>query len=367
MRLLVQPGDGITPLIKGIAAAKSSVQIVIFRCDRKEIERALAAAVGRGVAVHALIAHTNRAGEENLRRLELRLLEAGVTVGRTADDLVRYHSKLMIIDRRELYLLAFNFTYMDIERSRSFAVITEDRSLVREAVKLFEADTSRQAYESSSNEFVVSPINARKRLSAFITGAKKTLSIYDPNVADAAMIKLLQERAKAGVSVRIIGRLTPKLPGLLVHKLADMRLHTRTIIRDNQSAFVGSQSLRTLELDARREVGIIFRNAQAVSKLTRTFEEDWAHAEERGQQGEAEMAPAAKVAKKVAKAITKDLPPLGAVLNGAVKEVSGGNIEVEVNPEEVERIVKEVVKEAVRDAVQGALEEVIEQNSEAEG
>ena len=34
-----------------------------------------------------------------------------------------------------------------------------------------------------------------------------------------------------------------------------MRLHTRTIIRDGAQAFIGSQSLRGHELDARREVG----------------------------------------------------------------------------------------------------------------
>ena len=44
----------------------------------------------------------------------------GSVLARTADDLSRYHSKLMIIDRRELYLTAFNFTCLDIEHSRSF-------------------------------------------------------------------------------------------------------------------------------------------------------------------------------------------------------------------------------------------------------
>ena len=69
---------------------------------------ALAAAVGRGVKVEALIAHTNRAGEGLLRKLELRLLAAGVTVSRTMDNLVRYHDKLLIMDERVLHVLAFN-------------------------------------------------------------------------------------------------------------------------------------------------------------------------------------------------------------------------------------------------------------------
>src|SRR5690349_19524889 len=102
MKLLVEPDDGVKPILKGIEGAKHSIEIVIFRFDRSDIEKALANAIGREVPVHALIAYTNHGGEENLRKLEQRLLAAGATVARTADDLARYHGKMMIIDRREL-------------------------------------------------------------------------------------------------------------------------------------------------------------------------------------------------------------------------------------------------------------------------
>ena len=121
MKLLIQPGDGVAPLVEAINGAKSRVEIAIFRFDRNEIEKALANAAARGVFVHALIAYTNRGGERNLRKLEMRLLEAGITVARTADDLIRYHDKYLIIDRRELFLLSFNFTYLDIDHSRCSA------------------------------------------------------------------------------------------------------------------------------------------------------------------------------------------------------------------------------------------------------
>ena len=54
-----------------------------------------------------------------------------------------------------------------------------------------------------------------------------------------------------------------------------MRLHTRTIIRDRHQAFVGSQSLRKLELDSRREVGLIVRDPGVIRRLVATFELDW--------------------------------------------------------------------------------------------
>jgi len=84
LKLLIQPDDGVLPVVEAINKAKDRVEIVIFRFDRPEIERALASAVSRGVFVHALIAYTNRGGEKELRKLEMRLLAAGVTVARTS-------------------------------------------------------------------------------------------------------------------------------------------------------------------------------------------------------------------------------------------------------------------------------------------
>lgn len=349
-------------LVKGISGAKNSVEIVIFRFDQSEVERALASAVSRGVSVHALIASTNRTGEENLRKLELRLLGAGVTVARTADDLARYHGKLMIVDRRELYLLAFNLTHGDIERSRSFGVITTSRDVVRETARLFEADTKRVPYEPALDKVVVSPLNARRQLAAFITAAKKELMIYDPRVSDRAMMRLLEERARAGVNVRLIGRMLRTIPGVTARKLAGLRVHTRSMVRDGEFGFIGSQSLRETELDARREVGLIFRDPKAVTRLVRTFEDDWALAEQSGQEKAAEGT-TVKIAKKVAKAVAKEMPAVGPIVNGAVKEVVGDFSEVDLVQEEVEEIVKGAVKEAVKEAVKDAVEEAVEKGA----
>jgi phosphatidylserine/phosphatidylglycerophosphate/cardiolipin synthase-like enzyme len=98
--------------------------------DWKELENALKAASNKGVAVRALIAHTNRGNEPKLRSLETRFLEAGITVGRTADDLVRYHGKMMIVDRRTLFVLSFNIVHMDIDHSRRFGIVTKSPEIV---------------------------------------------------------------------------------------------------------------------------------------------------------------------------------------------------------------------------------------------
>ena len=276
MKLLIQPEDGVAPLVAAIKKAKKSVDIVIFRFDRAEIEAALKDAAERGVSVSALIAYANHGGEKSLRKLEMRLLEAGVTVSRTADDLSRYHDKLLIIDRRVLYVLSFNFTHLDIDHSRGFGIVTKKGKLVQEALKLLEADNDRTRYDAGLDTFVVSPVNARKQLLALIRRAKKELLIYDPKIADPEMLSALSERAKKGVDVRVIGSVGRKSPHLKVRPLSGFRLHTRTIVRDRREVFVGSQSLRKAELDSRREVGVIVRDSKVVSGVVNTFEADWA-------------------------------------------------------------------------------------------
>jgi phosphatidylserine/phosphatidylglycerophosphate/cardiolipin synthase-like enzyme len=275
VKLIIQPADGATPVVSAIDKAKKTLDIVIFRFDRSDIEKALHAAVKRGVVVRALIAHTNKGGEKNLRKLELRLLDAGATVARTADDLTRYHGKLMIVDREQLHVYGFNYTGRDLA-SRSFGLVAQDRRTVQEALKLFDADAQREEFEPSLEGFVVSPENAREELATFIKRAHKSLAIWDPKVTDTQMLRLLHQRAKAGVDIRIIGKVGKRGGDLRVQKMPGLRLHVRAIVRDGDSAFVGSQSLRALELDARREVGLITKDQKVVKRILEVFQSDWA-------------------------------------------------------------------------------------------
>ena len=250
------------------------MEIAIFRFEYGAIEAALKAAVIRGVKVTALIANTNRGGVKNLRELETRFLAAGIVVARTDDDLIRYHDKFIIIDRRVLYMLSFNFTRLDIDRSRGFGIMTKNTQVVQEAVRLFESDCTRKSYTPKLDAFVVSPGNARKVIGTFLKRAKKQLLIFDPKISDKEMLGILRDRVKAGVEVRVIGRVAARFE-LAVKKPTSMRLHTRTIIRDQHQAFIGSQSLRSAELDSRRELGLIVHESKIVKGLIDTFESDW--------------------------------------------------------------------------------------------
>ncbi len=376
MKLIIEPDNGVAPLLSAIKNAKKTVEIAVFRFDHKGIETALKAAAEKGVRVTALIAFANRGGEKSLRKLELRFLDAGIIVARSADDLVRYHDKFILIDRRSLYVLSFNFTHLDIDHSRGFGIVTRNVQWVKEATKLFRADCTRTAYSPAAETFVVSPANSRKALGTFLKRAKKQLLIYDPKIADREMLRILQDRAKAGVEIRIIGKVAGRVK-LNAQKLAGTRLHTRTIIRDRHQAFVGSQSLREAELDSRRELGLIVDDPKTVKKLVEIFEADWVHADEPIKQTEEKEkeipkeAPPAEDRKekelkekeseiataKATEAFEKELDPLASTVKKAVRKAVAKAGEEVLNDKEVKDTVKKVVKKAMKQAVKEAVEE----------
>jgi cardiolipin synthase A/B len=368
VNLIIEPAAGIAPLISAIKRARTSVEIAVFRLDRKDLEMALTAAAAKGVRVTALIAFANRGGEKLLRQLESRFLAAGIIVARTSNDLVRYHGKYILIDRRVLFVLSFNFTHLDIDHSRGFGVITSQPGCLQEAASLFTADCTRTRYAPKVETFVVSPVNSRRLLGSFLKRARKQLLIYDPMISDREMLGILQARTKAGVEVKVIGRVSGRVP-FEVQRLSGMRLHTRTIIRDRRQAFVGSQSLRTLELDSRREVGLIIRDPKTVKQLTDTFESDWTAAGTKsvppppGPVAAPTEEPAGASPRETAKAVaafTQELQPLAATVRDAVREAVAQAGEDVLHDKDVKDTMKKVAKQAIKEAVKDAVENAVQ-------
>ena len=183
-----------------------------------------------------------------------------------------------MIDREELHLYGFNYTSLDI-KSRSLGIIARDRRFVQEALRVFESDVLRQEFEPTMDGLVVSPENAREQLATMIKRTRKSLVIWDPKLSDPQMIRLLTQRSKMGVDIRVIGKVAKRAASSIRVQKSPMRLHVRAAVRDNTEAFVGSQSLRALELDGRREVGILTKDPKVVKAIADLFETDWAKTE----------------------------------------------------------------------------------------
>ena len=224
VKLIIQPDDGVAPVVQAIDKAKKTIDIVIFRFDsRRGRDRRSHAAVHRGVVVRALIAHTNKGGEKNLRKLELRLLEArrhGGADRRRPDALPRQDD-----DRRRrgrCTSTASTTPSSTSSKSRSFGIVTRDKQGRARGGASCSRPTrcARTTRRRTAGWWSARRTRARV-LTEFIKGARKQLLIYDAQVSDNAIQKVLQERAKAGVEIRILGKLEKSLDGVKVRKLAD--------------------------------------------------------------------------------------------------------------------------------------------------
>jgi phosphatidylserine/phosphatidylglycerophosphate/cardiolipin synthase-like enzyme len=225
-------------------------------------------------------------------------------------------------------------------------------------VKLFEADSTRSSYSPSLDNFVVSPANSRKVLANFLKSATKELLIYDPDISDKEMLRILQERSKAGVEVKIIGRVSKK-NSFQVGRLTRMRLHTRTIINDRQRGFVGSQSLRPAELDSRRELGLIVRDRKVLKGLIETFEADWAPIASAFEQGdEPAVRRDAAPDERAVQVIEKELEPLAIKVKKVVKKAMEEVGEEALEDSEVKGTVKKVIKKVVKESIDEVVHEV---------
>jgi phosphatidylserine/phosphatidylglycerophosphate/cardiolipin synthase-like enzyme len=196
----------------------------------------------------------------------------------------------------------------------------------------------------------------RKELMKFIDGAKKQLLMYEMKISDPEFVEVLNEKISEGLDVRVIGQGSVRGRSLPIRVLPT-RLHARAILRDGTSAFLGSQSPRRLELEARREIGIIFHNKNIVKKMVSIFDSDW-----RNSAPAVVADPALSMlevpAKKVAKVVAKRLD-VDAKIEKVLDQAIGAGKEITFEAEEVVETVRVAVREEVREAVVQAVQELV--------
>ena len=134
----------------------------------------------------------------------------------------------------------------------------------------------------------MSPDNSRTQLATLISSARKSVHVQDEVMADPAIFKLLGDRAKAGVDVRVqLGRLSGSADedakrDLLAAGVKQIRvvdsptLHAKMVLVDKKSAYVGSINLTTNSLDKNRELGVIVDDPRTIADIGATAEKDWA-------------------------------------------------------------------------------------------
>lgn len=286
LSLIIQPGDSFFPIVDAIDSASKSIKMTIFRMNDPIVRDALTYAVARKVKVQALVAPTSKGWTKRNKKLTDELSKIGIEVRMPRvkkDKIKRYHYKMMTIDDSQAMILTFNPTQKNLHYARDFGLLMRDNTITTELNRLFDADWHGQPYEPEDLPLVISPNNSRSKLVGLLASAERTIRILDAKVEDHEIMGLLLKKASAGVDVRIISRKThfdDAVPNFHVRKLARYKLHAKCVTVDSARFFVGSQNLRTVSLDRRRELGIIVEDDAMTRRIERVFDEDWVNATE---------------------------------------------------------------------------------------
>jgi phosphatidylserine/phosphatidylglycerophosphate/cardiolipin synthase-like enzyme len=286
LSLIVQPGDSFFPIVDAIDSATHSIKMTIFRMDDPIVKDALRNAVTRGVRVQTLVAIDSKGWMKRNRKLSDELSRLGVEVKaqRSREKIKRYHYKMMTVDDSLALILTFNPTQKNLHYARDFGVLLRDKEIVSELNRLFDADWDGKKFKPKPTPLVISPYNSREKMIELLRSAHRTIRILDAKVEDQQAIGVLLKKAAEGCDIKIISKDTDYegiSANLHFRKLARFKLHAKCIVVDGHRFFVGSQNLREVSLDQRREVGIIIEDAAIAQKIERVFDEDWTDATER--------------------------------------------------------------------------------------
>jgi phosphatidylserine/phosphatidylglycerophosphate/cardiolipin synthase-like enzyme len=184
-------------------------------------------------------------------------------------------------------------------------VITRDRDVIADLDALFATDWSnamtggRRTPERRSPSLLVSPVDARGKLVALVATARRELLVTVENLGDPEITRALVGATQRGVAVRAIVPLCDKNPNPLYNLPAARELaragasvrvmpppesaehpymHSKMILADGATAYVGSVNFSVNSTTKAREIGIVVANAPAAQLIHDVFEADWSRA-----------------------------------------------------------------------------------------
>lgn len=291
VRLFVEPNDGAQPITTAIAAAAHSVWVEVYLLTDARVISALEEAAQRGVDVRVMLDEHPYGGDVVSPQRTLQTLTTAGIQARFANPAYRYtHTKMLIVDGATLFILTANLSRSGLggssfARNREYGVIDTHADDVAEAMAIFQADWNHTTPVLHDTNMVVSPVNARAKITALLQSARTSLLIEDEEMYDTASEDALIAAARRGVQVRLIlpdaslveaadvTRL--KAGGVYMEYVSAPYAHAKVIVADGRLAFVGSENFSQASLDENREVGLLLADPAALATITTTFDRDW--------------------------------------------------------------------------------------------
>ncbi len=292
LSLITLPDEGTTQVTDLIRNARHSIDLVMYDFKDKTIGDALIAAKKRGVAVRVLLnkgyyGRLDVSKPTNLPAYTY-LQSRGVAVTWASSSFAFTHQKTLVIDGTKAMIMTFNLSPKYYPTGRDFGVIDTDEKDVQAIEGTFVADWNGHAIASEYGDALIWSPNSENDMMLIIRNAKKSLDIYNEEMADETITNALIDRAAHGVAVRVVMTYTTankavftKLKNAGVHIRTfgggkhTLYIHAKMILSDNTEVFLGSENFSKNSLYNNRELGIFISDPVILNSLTKTFSGDF--------------------------------------------------------------------------------------------
>lgn len=286
--LITEPQDGMAPVDRLIESASSSIDVVMYEFNDKQLETLLAQEAEKRIAVRVILDNGyfgagSAINEEAFDYFQ----ENGVQVHWSPQYFALTHEKSIVVDGREALVMTFNFSPQYYKSDRDFGVLDPDPNDVAAMEQAFSADwNSKNVAAENGDDLVWSP-NSRGQILQLVDSATSSLDVYNEEMQDPQIIAALESAAKRGVNVEVDMTYSAtwksafqQLAAAGVHVRtspanAPLYIHAKVVIADGRQAFVGSENFSSTSLDQNRELGLMLSDPSVVSSLSKTFRQDW--------------------------------------------------------------------------------------------
>ena len=286
VRILVEPGDNAAALIAAISAAKTSIHMTMYLLTNDKITQALIDQykAGRDVKV-VLNQNFPSGGNTNLSDYN-KLVAAKVPVVWAPPAFTFTHSKCVILDNTEAWIMTMNATATSARDNREYLAIDRDAADVAQAESIFQGDYANKQSDASG-ALLVSPVSSTKRLTELIRSATTSLDMEAESLADDGIVAEIVAAKARGVLIRVVlstdftstgeqaAIATLKASSVPLVSLDTPYVHAKSIVADNARAYVGSINFTATSMRSNREIGLITDAPAEVAKVVTTTAADF--------------------------------------------------------------------------------------------
>lgn len=261
-------------LVSQFDSAKSRIWVEIYTWTERDTIDALIRAHNRWVDTRVVLEGnvygTPRINDETFEKLQW----SGVLVTYADNDRYNFtHAKFWLID--DWYCVStWNFTYSSFEKNRDIIVCDTKKEVLSILENTYLADQKKMQPVFSGSilaNIAMSPINMRSNLLAFIQSAQKNLFVYVQSVSDEEILKMLEQKYKLWVDVRLCvadNESDNSFSGYSfpISTIKKPYLHAKAILKDGEDSMIGSVNLTQNGIDNNREVSLFYKNSSKIYK-----------------------------------------------------------------------------------------------------